>query len=822
MELNDAYHAILDHLHQPNALGISAVHINPQLLTNEKASMVYALWRKLGFEDPTARAVYSLGTLYDCSEAEDYFRITTEEDKSYDRTPPFCRGIPELEKDLLPQMVALVTYKELLSFLGKKPRGYFHNHVTFFVDVEVFHTIEVELMLGRLISFIRDLVQPGLPGVISGERPEFRVNFIVFVADEFHHVAGAFDRFLDTKVSSVTLRPMSPNILFQEIEIPGNPEQQAEWIKALVIKGHIMSQGERHAPMQSISREGEVKDEVEEEGDGEGDGEGEGEVHVGGEDEVNDEGQIQIQSQSQSEIGVADGDVSESEGLAAGHHGYSIAKRRGAILLFMTPSQALETIVQPITAQIPGAFHYRILDVNQSTEEHVKHFRQHEGGELLIVDPSFPSVLGQMEIKHIISTGTTRQMGFDVESSQFVANQKALSQDELRRQRLWMERALVPSGHTPLHATTYSHLEAHARWDSMSDRLDGPLLALVFWTVYIWPKHRLGDMPVPMLHMIERAKIQEMWRRILIMKIIKQHDVSESTWVPNQELAQSVARFLELGTNSTMNVHIAAMLAHVCQLRVMGSLSTRASKTITRLAAIISCGIPSLLSLDYDVIESRNMDFGDLIRLAKNDSSGIGYHLGDQGSLWLALGLWHELNNTAEDIRSLRGDYISRAGRAVLLSKRSTLEVSRMSSSLDEALCISADIQEGEPTMLSSEEIDQVNEILLYSWMHQMVLFPYDESKDPVDLVSLQPVDCGSPVTLTLDWGKMRDDDAGNRGGFAAIYFNLYRDAGSGKLVPSELTLIPRKSFTKLQQQLGVPLSLALGTTYPVPTRAVP
>lgn len=763
MQSLPARQAIKEWLDKPNFVGLSAVHIKEQLLAEERASLVDAIWSDILSTNPAAKAVYSLGTEYDRSEALIYYR-----DKGNSTNLAFPFSDEMLAPDEFePGNLAIVTHEgsnTSLDDVNEARKKCLGKTFTFFVDLGVAPTIQCELMLGRLIRFIRESVRPKGDG---GNEPQYRVNLVTMGAGEWSHVSMAFHRFLHAKTKTVNLKTDPSMDEFKEIELSGNPSQQTSQVVEIVMNARNLSQGENSAPATS-SAEGDASS-----------------------------GEADVQAESRT---------------------------NPLIVLFMDYPQALDIMYRAFgDDEIPSDF-YNILS-RDSEVRSIQDIQADKKMTLLIVDPNFPSVVGRLPITTVVSTGTKAQMSFDKNSSQFIMDySKPLSQSELRRQRLWMEKAKDTQDVVPTYCTMYSVDEAQKRPDSVEGPLDGELLVLLFWAIWHWPEREVALTPMPIMKDLEVEKVLEMWRRLRAMGIIQAGSAAK-TWKPNQEIAPLVARYLSPEFNRRASIHVAVMIAHAHRLLRTEMLSVKAARTITRFAAIISCHLPTLVTPDFVRIENEHISFPGLIKLVQDGNPGVGKLLADHGSLWLALGLWQQVQDSKELNMHSPRSYITLAQYTVRLDKVCIIEVERISKSLDMSLNL-PDVGkkvESETTILNDKDIEQVNEILLDSWMHQLVLFPYDRELSPVDLISLRPVNCESPRTVSLDWARKKN--SGNRSsgpdgfadGFAAIYFNLLRDKTTGLLVPLELTLVPDAAFTKLKQRLGN-LVPALTTIYPVPT----
>lgn len=758
MQSFPARQAIKEWLDKPNFVGISAVHIEGQLLAKERASLVDAIWSDVLSTHPAAKAVYTLGTKYDQSEALIYYF-----DKKSDTNLafPFSREMPAPDK-FEPGNLAIVTHEEpnaSLDDVNEAREKCLGKIFTFFVDLGVAPTIQCELMLGRLIRFIRELVRPKGDG---GNEHQSRINLVTMGAGEWGHVSEAFYRFLHVKTMTVSLKTDPSMDEFKEIEISGSHSQQTSHVVEIVMKARNLFQ-ENHEPSMLSAK---------------------------------------------------------SDGITEGADSRAKSRTGPLIVLFMNYPEALNIMHTAFGSdELPNNF-YKTLSLDKEVKS-IQDIQENNDVALLIVEPNFPCVVGELPITTVVSTGTKAQMTFDKNSSQFIMDYaKPLSQSELRRQRLWMEKAKGTQHGVPTYYTMYSLDDVQKRPDSAEGPLDGELLVLLFWAIWHWPEREVALTPIPILKALEVEKVLEMWRRLRAMNIIQAGSAAK-TWKPNQEIAPLVARYLNPEINLRASIHVAVMIAHAHRLFRTEMLSVKAARIITRFAAIIGCHLPTLVTPDFVRIENEQTSFPDLIKQVRGDSSGVGKLLADHGSLWLALGLWQQVQDSGELNMKGPRSYITIAQHNVRLNKVCISEVAKISNRLDMSLNLPNDDNEveSEKTMLSDKEIEKVNEILLDSWMHQLVLFPYAKDLSPVDLISLRPVDCEFPQTVSLDWVRKKNN--GNRSsgpdGFAAIYFNLLRDKTNGLLVPLELTLVPDAAFAKLKQRLGT-LVPALTTIYPVPT----
>lgn len=678
--------------------------------------MVHAIWRDITSRSPAAKGVYILDTMYDAWEAMDY------EESRDDRYCPYScsRGFPYLfgwpDPGSFEQEMLLFLTPGNFSAYTRQPHKdecqYFRKDITFLVDLPVIPTLESELMLGKLISLVHDLVSGSQ--YIEDETMR-KINLITFGAGECCHVLKAFHQYLNATANIISLAPEPSMISFQEREIPGDRKQQMEYVLGLL--------------KQALNTD---------------------------------------------------------------------VQRPFLLVLFMHYEDALK-IMRPIVFEMPGNFHRNIR--NGQDGAYIQGLHDLDGLRFLVVDPTFSSVVGQLPITHIISTGCKRQMSLDIESSQFFRDETPLSQSELRRQRLWMETASTPEDVDVVYETMYSPTEVQQRPEDVERPLDGHILGLLFMAIVNWPQFGIFQIPVPILQSFDKTMLLEMVRRLHGMNIINVYDQRGPTWVPNHDIVSSVVRYLRSGINRKANIHIATMLAHAHRL---SDSNVKVARTIIRLAAITLAGINNLVTVNADVSwdTNGNSKHGEIIRMVQEEIPGLGKHLGDHGALWLALGLWQQCRDNGECV-ILDMEHTAKVQRKVHLSNSLLYWIRVTSETLDtESGFPIEDGLESEKTILDDDEMDQVYEVLFESWMPNLVGIPYDNDLKPVALSTLHSFDCNLR-NLGLDWVSQRRKGNQTRGGFVAIYSELAKDKETGTLSPLDLTLIPDRVFAKMKHRLG-------------------
>ncbi|KAM0816395.1 hypothetical protein AB5N19_02197 [Seiridium cardinale] len=464
------------------------------------------------------------------------------------------------------------------------------------------------------------------------------------------------------------------------------------------------------------------------------------------------------------------------------------------LLAFMSRPDATHLLALPLRKTLQRELVPHSLDYSSKAKE-IKQVIELGGPKIICVDHSFPVVLAS-HITHAMSLGYKNVQTFDRNSSQFVPSKVCLSCDELDKETAWAEAS---SSADVNFFITYD--KSWTRSQIPKSPLDGNLIYLAYKLVNYWGNSPLHTIPVPLLPKIDPEKLTEMLRRLQAMSCISR--VPGGGW-----------------KRKASDLHI--LIANILDKQY--SLSNKTKRVLVRLASIISGDLPSLLFLDLQQVSDLGLQMNSsvvplLLSYIRKDSAGVGKQQVQYGSLWIALGLWQNRWSQHGDFKTERASEIPCANSVVKMSKRHCVDISTMVLKLESYLKLAplSFTEEIEGTKIDAAELAVVNELLLMSYMHQQIVFPYVKDMDTFDLVSGQPIDGSNSTANLLDVDTLRNKGGDQlQGGFTAIYTAIHRVQGI--LVPQDLTLMPNQAHAHLKSILGLPLSAALRTTYPVPT----
>ncbi|ETS77911.1 hypothetical protein PFICI_09973 [Pestalotiopsis fici W106-1] len=491
------------------------------------------------------------------------------------------------------------------------------------------------------------------------------------------------------------------------------------------------------------------------------------------------------------------------------------------IVVFVSEVEANTLLGQPLSEMIgdeqqppiPIPIHHLTA---KSSEGDVQKITLAQHPQIIRVDPSFQSVLS-VNATHVISLGRKIIRIYEEHSSQFVSSAVRLSKNELSWEKAWAAASNLSS---------VKLLTADG--DAMpltrpENPLEGDLMYLAYSLVYHWGSTEWKSIPIPCLPYTNPVHLNEMSRRIEIMSVVKQ-DPSGAWQVP-----PSLRYFNDLlytPLNEPRSVQLACLISHIYEMRQ--TLSTKAVRLLIRLAAIISCGIAKLMNIDEEQSSKsglKSLGFRNSLIFQLDiaaASSGIGQTMVCYGSLWAALGLWQKQVVETKGFEILgnhgKDGTIKVANTAVTLhlaTCKKVLERAKQLEGVVEYALLSPD-QEISETTADALGLEQVNNILLQSYMHQQVLFrplrSGSNELDSIDLISSRKVTVMLPTARIIDGesiGAQQETNNGQRAPFSAIYTSIH-DGDDGNLQPEDLTFVPYKSHKHLRSILPCTISLAL------------
>ncbi|KAI1076704.1 hypothetical protein F5B20DRAFT_593953 [Whalleya microplaca] len=483
------------------------------------------------------------------------------------------------------------------------------------------------------------------------------------------------------------------------------------------------------------------------------------------------------------------------------------------VVLFGDPASALAGIVDPLQRQLGFSVAHKSFTVDISGR-YIREALEDPNPKILCVDPFFPIVLQCTNVVCAVSMGVKCGRVFDAESSQFPWGFMRLSRHELNREMAWV-RSASPFPGAKVNYVTMNPVDDPAVLSVRpEEQLYGDLMALALGLAYHWPGTALRDMPVPILARMPAGAFDEAWRRLSAMGCIEPYpSQTERTWRINGLPEDSAYHMIGSPDNPTRSVHLAAMLSYIRVLAKPGLCQLPTLRVLIRMAAIIACDVGSLVPLDLEAIDKMgDAQPSQIVGLIRDDCAGIGKQQAHNGSLWLALGLWQERKDALGSFSVVSTGSMGRGCRTVRLHNVLSHEVDGRVENMERDLAILPCSDEIKDTQLTEDGLDVVNSVLVNSWIHQSVLFPYATDRPPVDLISLQPVYLDEPATVFLDWKprQMERKELG-RGGFIAIYCSVSK---KNALIPGDLTYMPNSALRGIRNRLGPSLSAALHTTY--------
>ncbi|KAH9886416.1 hypothetical protein F4778DRAFT_798486 [Xylariomycetidae sp. FL2044] len=416
-----------------------------------------------------------------------------------------------------------------------------------------------------------------------------------------------------------------------------------------------------------------------------------------------------------------------------------------------------------------------------------------DGHVAVTVNPLMGFSTARPGLRTFLSQSVIEDTVFDEETGQFVLCQRLMTQEELKKDQGWV----LKSGHASQvkFLTYYNPKKIHKRdegIDSPGDAYGRNLLWTVLRLVHLWPDTRLQNMPIRPV--VDIPAVLESFRRLKRMGCIE-----SSTTTPHgftvTELGCRVKDCPQLLLTPETDIYTSRFLA---SLFVNGrEWSDNLKRVIIRMASIVACGIDKICRLlePAEVLDARAL---------RRHCAGMGAQFSHRGAMWIALALYQEIKMKgvhAQAITVLRDD--------LEINQLRIMNAIKLTGKLEEGLNLVGPPHELQNTILTSAELDIVEEQLMIAWMHRMVYI--SNTSYATDLIS------GTRFRICR-WGGMLDIERAlrenNNQGIFAIYFTLEKIPNADVYAITHLTAVPNRVMTVIEGRPGVPF-MSTWSRYP-------
>ncbi|KAI0121763.1 hypothetical protein BJ170DRAFT_714478, partial [Xylariales sp. AK1849] len=487
------------------------------------------------------------------------------------------------------------------------------------------------------------------------------------------------------------------------------------------------------------------------------------------------------------------------------------------VVLFMDHDEARHDIVEAMQTEHMSRLPVHWLSLSTASRA-IRRAMSDPRRKLICIDPSMTFAMPIQNVRRVMSTCFKVTRVFDPDTAQYPLARRGLSKIEITKQAGWLA-AEGTLEFTILVTDGWLSLQPTAPRDPPHADLARMILEQCGAYEDGLPNF---DVPVPAFHEVDLARLRDARRRLLCAQSI------EGPVNPNPTpLGEEMIRFLQRHWRDPRSD---LDLAHlVARTKLSSGVTESAKRILIRLAAITRCRARRLFFLTERATQFlKDGQVGHVLDAIKKEVSGVTSHQYTNGTLWIALGLWQQRKLRGKLPDDTQPDVVYVADNLVGFDCRAARYISAFVRMLERDLGLQPldDDQELLGTLLSETELLGVNEILAWSYMNQMVLFPLHPSQDaPVDIASMRKVDVNNTLRLPIDLdarytglsvGRERD-------GYVGIYQEAMLaggDQGSGGLLIMDLTLVPNLVFAKLESDTGLNLLQLVRTTYPVPTNA--
>ncbi|KAI0121761.1 hypothetical protein BJ170DRAFT_714473, partial [Xylariales sp. AK1849] len=507
---------------------------------------------------------------------------------------------------------------------------------------------------------------------------------------------------------------------------------------------------------------------------------------------------------------LSDHDSEEGE-VAQGPPGH-------CVILYMPLDDARTHIAGPLL-KVDKSIHVYFISPDSNREELLLAMADAHR-KLVCVDPTIAFTLPFQNVQLAISSCTKVARVFDSTTSQFPLARMSISKTELRRQ----SSCLLHSKQDKGGPAQFVMLRDAAR-DSEMPNTPSPttqvdVTRLLLEVYNIWPGLVDFDVPIPAFVEMDQARVLEVRRRLRVTQSLQPSFPARAFQLT--ELGNLMVQVLDDRTERRGSTHSAHMSARTMS---DSGLSDSCVGVLIRLAAIAKFGARNLFSLTEQGRQAcRDGKYADLLLKIKTDCAGVGAQQHANGSLWVALGLWQRLridkrlsDDTLADVTEVAEGHIGidRKTALQILQSVEQVEYGFRRQWADETL-----------TLTEAERL-KVNEVLVWSHLHQMIYFPNPAlptgANGPVDMASLRAVDINRAhfIPIDLSWRYADLKGPPEIPGLFGFYQDMMladtrEGSQSDKPIVSDITLIPTQAFREIEKRTRKNLFKIVATTYPV------